>query len=100
VWDAQMDLFRKAMQIQKSIDVVFANAGITEGEMALEDRCHPRTGEPVEPTWSTLTVNLKGLLITVKLALHYMRQQPDGGSIVMTGSRARTLVHALTVRFC
>jgi NAD(P)-dependent dehydrogenase (short-subunit alcohol dehydrogenase family) len=87
-WDQQLQLFRETKAKHGEINIVFANAGITESEMALEDRCDPTTGEPIEPKWSTLDVNLKGLLITIKLALHYMRAQSTGGSIVMTGSRA------------
>jgi NAD(P)-dependent dehydrogenase (short-subunit alcohol dehydrogenase family) len=34
----------------------------------------------------TLDVNLTGVLYTVKLAVHYIKQNLAGGSIVMTGS--------------
>jgi NAD(P)-dependent dehydrogenase (short-subunit alcohol dehydrogenase family) len=87
-WNEQVALFKKAIENYGRVDVVFANAGIAEGEMAFEDRTDPTTGDPVEPRWSTMDVNLKGLMITVKLALHYMRKTPAGGAIVMTGSRA------------
>ena len=42
----------------------------------------------VEPKYETVRVNLIGVLNTVKLAIHYMRRQPNGGSVVVTTSTA------------
>lgn len=87
-WKDQLALFKQAITKNGRLDIVFANAGIAEGEMAFEDRVDPTTGDPIEPTWSTINVNLKGMMITVKLALHHMRKSPLGGTILLTGSRA------------
>ena len=43
-------------------------------------------GELLEPDYKVIEVNLIGVLNTVKLAIHHMKQQPEGGSIVVTAS--------------
>ena len=40
----------------------------------------------MEPTHMTLDVNLKGVLNTVALGLHYLRKHEHGGSVVITAS--------------
>ena len=45
-------------------------------------------GELQEPDYSTISVNLIGVMNTVKLAIWYMKQNCDEGSIVITGSTA------------
>lgn len=67
---------------------MLVNAGIDESDQPFQDKVDPESGDPVEPKWLTLKVNLNGALITTKLATHYMRKSGEGGSIVITGSRA------------
>ena len=43
-------------------------------------------GDLKEPSHVLLDVSLKGVMHTGTLAIYYMRQQPDGGSIVINGS--------------
>lgn len=43
-------------------------------------------GPPVEPDLRTIDVNLKGMLYTAKLAIHYFRRQP------LDASRDRCLI--------
>ena len=45
-------------------------------------------GELIEPKYKTVHVNLIGVFNTIKVALHYMRKQANGGSIVVTSSIA------------
>jgi NAD(P)-dependent dehydrogenase (short-subunit alcohol dehydrogenase family) len=87
-WESQLALFKETIKTHGRLDVVLANAGIDESEQAFEDKIEPESGDPVEPKWLTLNVNLVGSLITTKLALHFMRKSKEGGSIVLTGSRA------------
>ncbi|OAL53152.1 NAD(P)-binding protein [Pyrenochaeta sp. DS3sAY3a] len=87
-WNSQLQSFKDVLRRHDRIDVVYANAGIDEGEMAFEDKIDPATGDPVEPTWSTVKINLIGLAATVKLAAHFMRKERNGGEIILCGSRA------------
>lgn len=41
-----------------------------------------------EPSHTAVNINLKGVMNTVKLAIHHMKSQETRGSIVMTASAA------------
>lgn len=85
-WDDQKAAFDKTFQEFGHIDIVIANAGISEkGNFLADDQ-----GEPVKPTFTTLDVNLTGMLYTVKLGVHYLRknQRAQKGSIICTASNA------------
>lgn len=83
VWTA---LSRAFLTIGR-IDMVFANAGISETEPFLPDEA-PVDGEgrPLEPTYPILDVNLKSVLNVIKLSWNLMKHQKEGGSIVLTAS--------------
>ena len=69
------------------IDMVFANAGISETERFLSDLVPvDKDGQPREPTYPVLDVNLKSVLNVIKLSWHVMKGQKEGGSIVLTAS--------------
>lgn len=69
------------------IDMVFANAGVTEKERFLPDMIPvDGDGQPREPTYPILDVNLKSVLNVIKLSWNIMRSQEGGGSIVLTAS--------------
>lgn len=104
-WTALSDIFEKAFLQHGRIDHVFANAGIRLRTLRTQSPplTHPTLGIPPrttlledklddngklqEPDYTVIEVNLKSVLNTTALALHYMRkQQPPGGSIVLTAS--------------
>ncbi|KAL6884893.1 NAD(P)-binding protein [Trichoderma longibrachiatum] len=84
-WEDLRALFKKAKEHHGRIDSVFANAGIgpRANYLALET---DDQGELKEPSHELLDIGLRGLINTACLALHYMKEQPEGGSIVLMGS--------------
>jgi len=87
-WDNQKQVFEEVYKDFGSIDVVFANAGITERGDFVKERSD---GEPTKPVLKTLDVNLYGTLYSIKLAIHYMRKNTSSahkGSIICTASNA------------
>ncbi len=69
------------------IDMVFANAGIPENEPFLQDDLAVDVeGCPLEPTYPVLDVNLRSVLNVIKLSWRIMKDQSEGGSIVLTSS--------------
>ncbi|KAI0968405.1 15-hydroxyprostaglandin dehydrogenase [Xylaria arbuscula] len=95
-WTEQPRAFKAVHERLGRIDVVVANAGVSEGggrSWILPDReKEGGLGEPEEPRLKVLDVNLFGVVYSVKLALHYMqRNTPDTatgsrGSIICTAS--------------
>lgn len=85
VWADLSNLFKKGKEHFGRIDYVFANAGIgpRANYLALET---DEAGELKEPSYEVLDVNLKSVMNTATLAVHYLKQQPEGGSIVLMGS--------------
>lgn len=86
-WQSQLSLFKKTLELHGRIDVVIANAGTNESEQALQNKVDA-AGDPIEPKWTTINVNLIGCLITVKLSLHYLQKQSTLDSLIITGSLA------------
>ncbi|KAL1619284.1 hypothetical protein SLS56_010174 [Neofusicoccum ribis] len=93
-WEALSGLFEKAIELYGRIDHVFANAELLRGDQVqgiaprvnlLEDKLDSN-GKLQEPDYRVLDINLKSVMNTAVLALHYMRKQETGGSIVLTAS--------------
>ncbi|KAG9688294.1 NAD(P)-binding protein, partial [Aureobasidium melanogenum] len=88
-WSDLVSLFKETLSLHGHIDHVFANAGMrpVASYLALEE---DSSGDPVEPNHITLDVNLKGVINTASLGLHYMQKQPPpkqgNHSIVVTAS--------------
>ncbi|KAI2616856.1 NAD(P)-binding protein [Hypoxylon sp. NC1633] len=91
-WQDQADAFREVYEQHGAIDVVMANAGISEqgaSSLTLVDE-----DEPSQPRLRTIDVNLTGTIYTVKLAAHYLKKNtPDAttgsrGCIICTASSA------------
>ncbi|KAK2669978.1 Short-chain dehydrogenase/reductase SDR [Fusarium oxysporum f. sp. vasinfectum] len=84
-WEELLALFNKAKETHGRIDHVFANAGIGPRADYLSTQLD-QAGNLMEPSSQNLDINLKGVINTSTLAIHHMRQQAEGGSIVITGS--------------
>ena len=84
-WKSLTKLFKSTISAHGHIDFVFANAGIgpRANYLALETDA---AGELQEPNTATLDVNLHSVINTATLAVHYMKSQKEGGSIVLMGS--------------
>ncbi|KNG89163.1 putative short chain dehydrogenase/reductase, partial [Aspergillus nomiae NRRL 13137] len=93
-WESQAAVFEKIYAEQGRIDIVFANAGITEKGSLLPAKQDGNEAPP-KPNLATLNINLVGVIYTVHLAIHYMYKNAtsdpsasSNGLIVCTASNA------------
>jgi NAD(P)-dependent dehydrogenase (short-subunit alcohol dehydrogenase family) len=100
VWADQVKLFKTALaqSPQRTLDIVYANAGIGGGDDMMTDEVDA-AGDPVQPKLKVLNVNLIGMFYTAKLAMHYLPKQPAVGTardrcLIMTASMSGYLDHA------
>lgn len=84
-WTDLTTLFKKAKEQYGRVDCVFANAGIgpRANYLAIET---DENGDLKEPSTEVLDVSLKAVVNTACLGVHYIKEQPEGGSIVLMGS--------------
>ncbi|KAI9848566.1 MAG: hypothetical protein M1837_007235 [Sclerophora amabilis] len=77
-WQSQVHLFKEAARLSPhgGIDTVVANAGIGEKGTLLEQPQGLDAAEPPKPDFTTLDVNLTGVLYTAHLALFYLERNP------------------------
>lgn len=84
-WEDQAALFEYAFNRRGGIDIVIANAGVTEAGFAFTDDLN-------KPALKTLNINLVAQFYTVKLAHYYLRRNPKGAgrdrALLLTGSMA------------
>ncbi|KAF6528540.1 hypothetical protein HZS61_008842 [Fusarium oxysporum f. sp. conglutinans] len=85
IWKELLALFKGTKNIYGHIDHIFANAGIGPRADYLSMQLD-ENGDAVEPSGQLFDVSLKGVLNTSTLAIFHLRQQGEGGSIVITGS--------------
>ncbi|KAJ4387366.1 hypothetical protein N0V93_007957 [Gnomoniopsis smithogilvyi] len=84
-WPQLNALFKKTKAQHSRIDHVFLNAGLGPRTDYLATDVD-ENGDLKEPPTTLLDVSLKGVMNTGTLAIYYMRQQPEGGSIVVNAS--------------
>jgi NAD(P)-dependent dehydrogenase (short-subunit alcohol dehydrogenase family) len=73
------------MNACRQIDIVVANAGLQTTSFWKDTL--DANGYLQEPDWSVIDTNLKGIMATVKLALHYFQKNiVPGGKCVIVGS--------------
>ncbi|KAI0517751.1 putative 15-hydroxyprostaglandin dehydrogenase [Xylaria bambusicola] len=85
-WQDLVGLFKKAIQLHGRVDHVLSNAGVGPRTNYINGIELDENGDPKEPTSLVPDVNLKGAINTATLAIHYIRKNPSGGSIVVTSS--------------
>lgn len=85
VWADLSQLFKLAKSKHGKIDHVFANAGISGKSTYLDERFDDN-GDLLEPSHHVMDINLRAVINTSVLAIHYLRRQEGGGSIVLTAS--------------
>lgn len=84
-WKEQVEMFKATEKQFGKIDHVFANAGIGANVTLMEDELD-ENGDLLPPKLNTFNVNLIGCVYTVKLAIHHLKKNSNGGSIVATAS--------------
>ncbi|TGO22461.1 hypothetical protein BPAE_0167g00030 [Botrytis paeoniae] len=85
IWSSLAALFKAAVEKFSHIDYVFANAGIgPRGNYIALDV--DENGDLKEPVHDVLEVNFKSVVNTTCLAIHYLKQNAQGGNIVLMGS--------------
>jgi NAD(P)-dependent dehydrogenase (short-subunit alcohol dehydrogenase family) len=78
-------LFETTWNACQQLDIVVANAGLQT--TSFWDAVLDEDGNLQEPDWKVIDTNLKGIMTTVKLALHYFSQNSTpGGRCVIIGS--------------
>jgi NAD(P)-dependent dehydrogenase (short-subunit alcohol dehydrogenase family) len=93
-WPSQRAGFETAYSRFGRIDCVFVNAGIAEhGEQFFTDELDG-DGKLKEPDRRVLNIDMDAAADTTKLAIHYLRKNPEGGEIVLTASLAGYLASA------
>ncbi|KAJ8112812.1 hypothetical protein OPT61_g4907 [Boeremia exigua] len=89
-YSSQSELFQKVWQKWNRIDVLIANAGITDQGSVynFHRRDVPIEELPLEPDTTCTDTNFKGIVYSTTLATHFMRHNPHakGGKIIVTGS--------------
>ncbi|SPO07180.1 probable short chain dehydrogenase/reductase [Cephalotrichum gorgonifer] len=90
-WEDQAAAFEQIFRDHGRIDVVMANAGISEqGQSSVVE---VEGDVPKKPATKSIEVNFLGVIYSVKLAVHYMHKNtddssPSRGSIIVTASNA------------
>ncbi|KAF5984895.1 (-)-trans-carveol dehydrogenase [Fusarium coicis] len=85
VWKDLVNLFKTTYEKHGSIDHVLANAGIGPTADYFSDAVG-ENGDLLEPSTRTYDITFKGNVNTGTLAIHYMKKQPEFGTINFTAS--------------
>ncbi|OCK77593.1 NAD(P)-binding protein [Lepidopterella palustris CBS 459.81] len=93
-WSEQRGGFEAAYAKFGRIDAVFVNAGIAEYEDQFFIDKLDNNGKLAEPDRRTLAIDMDAASDTVKLAIHYLRKNKEGGQIAITSSLAGYLASA------
>ncbi|KAK4177169.1 hypothetical protein QBC36DRAFT_377896 [Triangularia setosa] len=96
-WGEQAQVFKGlyANEFEGKIDIVVANAGVSERGYTTLVEHDKTTDEPRKPDMGVLDVNLSGVVYSVKLGIYYMdlkppveEEQTERGLIICTASNA------------
>lgn len=84
-WSSLSSLFLTTSNACRQIDIVVANAGLQTA--SFWTNTVDANGDLQEPDWRVIDTNLKGIMATVKLALHqFQKNIVPGGRCVIVGS--------------
>ncbi|KAK4575032.1 hypothetical protein LTR86_000882 [Recurvomyces mirabilis] len=93
-YDSQASLFSSVFKAKGRLDALCANAGIGDRSSLYILNHRGKTDIPPAPDMTCTEVNWKGFVYGVQLAIHFMRQNPvPGGVIVATASIAAVHPH-------
>lgn len=84
-WIDLVALFKKGKEHFGRIDSVFTNAGVRPRARYLNFE-EDENGDLKEPPHEVFDINLKSVINTAYLGVHYMKDQPEGGSVVLMAS--------------
>lgn len=84
-WESTVKFFKAAIEKHGKIDHVFANAGIGPTDNFVTDRLDSN-GELLPPNMKCMDIGCTGFVYTCKLAVHHIRTNEAGGSVVLTAS--------------
>lgn len=84
-YDSLADTFARVWEDHGRLDFVFANAGIVEKVEFYKKHPSDARGLPPRLETTVLDINLKSVITTAYLAVHFFRKQ-QGGALVMTAS--------------
>jgi NAD(P)-dependent dehydrogenase (short-subunit alcohol dehydrogenase family) len=87
VWADLLAAFDNAVNTFGAVDILVANAGVGERQDYFLDELD-NEGKLMEPSYTIIDVNLKGVLNSVKIAMSHFRSRNSGGRIVMVTSTA------------
>ena len=87
-WPSILSTLDEAVKAFGHIDIVIANAGVseTDGDIFVDE--FDEHGVLKQPLYKVVDINLKGVMDTVKVAVSHFKRQGSGGRIVMTASTA------------
>ncbi|KAL4946514.1 hypothetical protein BDV06DRAFT_86837 [Aspergillus oleicola] len=79
---SQLTLFRTAFSKHGRIDIVLPIAGVANPKSIFD----PSSDINEEPSMLEIQVNTIGSIYTARIGMHYLRQNPEGGDIVLMSS--------------
>jgi NAD(P)-dependent dehydrogenase (short-subunit alcohol dehydrogenase family) len=88
IWADLLAAFDLALATFGAVDILVANAGVGGSKADFFQDEFDGEGRLKEPPTEVLDVNLKGVLMSVKIAIHEFKKSGKGGRIVMTASTA------------
>ncbi|KAI5120352.1 hypothetical protein M0805_009427 [Coniferiporia weirii] len=90
IYEDLVSLFQLALTRFGQVDVVIANAGVTEVGQLLDVKLDEH-GLPMKPNMTTMEVNIVSIMYTTQLASHYLAKNQKTGSLktlILIGSIA------------
>ena len=78
----QLAMFSKAHELYGNIDIVVANAAVGVHKDPFEHGFDVQTPPPM----AEIDINLNGAIYSTRIGIHYLRQNPEGGDIILVSS--------------